>query len=132
MKDLLCDEFQNVVKDLLICHSSVLDIMTKLSEATCRVNRAVAKAATDCGCISVQAEKRCIPENVETIKELREHIDNHLRGSLCVKCEDTIMTEMGKMLFYTASLCNALDINLYDVLIKEYKKDSVLGVYNLT
>lgn len=132
MKDLICDEFQNVVKELLIRHSSVLDILTKLSESSGRVNRAVAKAVTDCGCISVQAGKRQIPEHVQSIKEWRDYADNHLRGKLCPNCEDIIMSEMGKLFFYTASLCNALDINLYDVLIKEYKKDTVLGVYNLT
>jgi hypothetical protein len=96
------------------------------------VNRAVAKSVTDCGCVSVQAEKRDIPEHVDSIKEMRDYVDNHLRGKLCPNCEDKIMDEMGRLFFYTASLCNAIDISLYDVLIKEYKKASLLGIYNLT
>jgi hypothetical protein len=132
MKDLICDEFQNVVGELLIRHRSILDILTKLSEASGRVNRAVAKSVTDCGCISVQAEKRCIPNNIETFAELSKLLDDHVQGNLCPSCEDIVMSEMGKLLFYVAALCNTLDINLYDVLIKEYKKATTLGIYNLT
>ncbi len=132
MKDLLCDEFQNVVKELLIRHSSILDIITKISESGSGLNRSVAKSVTDCGCVKVHAEKQVIPQHVESISELRDYTNNHLQGKLCANCEDIIMGEMGRLLFYTTSLCNALDINLYDVLLKEYKKASVLGVYNLT
>ncbi len=132
MKDLICDEFQNVVGELLIRHRSILDILTKLSESSGRVNRAVAKSVTDCGCISVQAEKRRFPNNIETFEELSKLLDDHLQGKLCSNCEDIVMNEMGKLLFYIAALCNTLDISLYDVLIKEYKKASTLGVFNFT
>lgn len=132
MKDLICDEFQNVVGELLIRHRSILDILTKLSEASCRVNRAVAKSVTDCGCISIQAEKRQIPVDVQTFEELRKFLDDHVQGSLCPNCEDILVGEMGKLLFYIAALCNTLNISLYDVIIKEYKKSSALGVFNLT
>ena len=132
MKDLICDEFQNVVGELLIRHRSILDILTKLSEAGCRVNRAVAKSVTDCGCISVQAEKRQVPSNIESFAELSKLLDDHLQGKLCSNCEDIVMGEMGKLLFYVAALCNTLDISMYDVIIKEYKKASALGVFNFT
>ncbi|QGU00749.1 hypothetical protein SYNTR_2155 [Candidatus Syntrophocurvum alkaliphilum] len=132
MKDLICDEFQNVVSDLLIRHHSILDVLSKLSEANCRVNRAVTKAVTDCGCISIHAEKLQIPENIGSITELRSCLDNHLRGDLCPNCQDVIYNELGKLVFYSAALCNAIDISLYDVFIKEYKKASALGVYNMT
>lgn len=132
MKDLICDEFQNVVGELLIRHRSILDILSKLSESTCRVNRAVSKAVTDCGCISIEAEKLHIPENVDSIEELKQYLDDHLRGKLCTNCEEIIITELGKVLFYSAALCNTLDINLYDVFIQEYKKASTLGIFNMT
>ncbi|CFX03739.1 Uncharacterized [Syntrophomonas zehnderi OL-4] len=130
MKDLICDEFQNTVDNLLIRHHSILDIISKLSEATCRVNRSVIKTVTDCGCVSVQAQKIQIPDNIQSIAELKSCLDNHLRGQLCPQCEEVISSELGKLLFYTAALCNTLDINLYDVFIKEQKKASALGVYN--
>ncbi|HOQ08598.1 MAG TPA: DUF1573 domain-containing protein [Syntrophomonadaceae bacterium] len=132
MKDLICDEFQNIVGDLLIRHSSILDILSKLSEATSRVNRAVAKGITNCGCLSVEAHKVQIPDHVESIQELRQYLDNHLRGELCPNCEEIIISEMGKLLFYSAALCNVLNISLYDVFIKEYKEVSTLGIFNMT
>ena len=132
MKDLICDEFQNVVGDLLIRHSSILDILSKLSESSCRVNRAVAKSVTDCGCLSIQASKLQLPEQVDSFEELKQYLDSHLKGQLCPNCEEVITNELGKLLFYTAALCNTLDINLYDVFIQEYKKTSTLGVFNMT
>lgn len=131
MKDLICDEFQNTVANLLIRHHSVLDVVSKLSEATCRVNRSVVKSVTDCGCVSIQAQKIQLPDNIESINELKSYLDNHLRGQLCPQCEDVITSELGKLLFYTAALCNTLNINLYDVFIKEYKEAEALGVYNM-
>jgi hypothetical protein len=131
LKDLICDEFQNTVANLLIRHHSVLDVVSKLSEATCRVNRSVVKSVTDCGCVSIQAQKIQLPDNIESINELKSYLDNHLRGQLCPQCEDVITSELGKLLFYTAALCNTLNINLYDVFIKEYKEAEALGVYNM-
>lgn len=132
MKDLICDEFQNTVGDLLIRHHSVVDVLSKLSEATCCVNRAVIKSATNCGCVSIQVEKTEIPDDLQTLFQLKAHLDTHLRGELCDNCDDIIKTEMGKLLFYTAALCNILDINLYDVFIKELKQTQALGIFNMT
>lgn len=44
MKDIIFDDFQNCVNDSLIRHKSILDILTKYSESTSKVNRSVAKA----------------------------------------------------------------------------------------
>lgn len=132
MKDLICDEFQNTVGDLLIRHHSVVDVLTKLSESSGRVNRAVIKSVTDCGCVSIQAQKIEIPDHLETVAELKACLDNHLRGELCPHCEEVVMSELGKLLFYIAALCNVLDINLYDVFIKEHKKSQALGFFNMT
>lgn len=132
MKDLICDEFQNVVSNLLIRHCSILDILSKLSESSSRVNRAIIKAVTECGCLSIEASKLHIPNQVESIKELKQYLDSHLKGQLCQNCEEVLYSELGKLLFYTTALCNTLDINLYDVFIKEYKKTTALGIFNMT
>jgi len=132
MKDLICDEFQNVVGDLLIRHRSILDILSKLSEANCRVNRAVTKSVTSCGCLSILAEKTTYPDDIDSFQELKNILNSHVKGELCANCEDIIVTELGKMLFYTAALCNTLNISMYDVFIKEYKKASALGIFNMT
>jgi len=132
MKDLICDEFQNVVGELLIRHHSILDVLSKLSESTARVNRAVSKAVTECGCLSIEAKKVPIPEHIDSLQELKNYLDSHLRGHLCQNCEEIIINELGKNLFYTAALCNLLNLSLYDVFIHEYKKANTLGIFNLT
>ncbi|MGI6488423.1 MAG: DUF1573 domain-containing protein [Syntrophothermaceae bacterium] len=132
MKDLICDEFQNVVSELLIRHHSILDVLSKLSESSARVNRACCKAVTNCGCLAVEANKIQFPDDMQTIDELKQCLDDHLRGTLCPECEAIIIAELGSSLFYTAALCNLLGLNLYDVFIEEYKKASALGIFNLT
>ncbi|MDO5518739.1 MAG: DUF1573 domain-containing protein, partial [Clostridium sp.] len=44
---------------------------------------------------------------------------------------EVIEKEIGTNLFYLTSLCNSLNINLYDVLLKEYNKNQTLGKFNL-
>lgn len=132
LRDLICDEFQNVVGELLIRHHSILDVLSKLSESSARVNRAVIKAVTECGCLSVEAKKVKLPEDIQSIEELRSFLDSHLRGQMCSNCEEVVEAELGKLMFYTAALCNLLGINLYDVFIKEYKQATSLGIFNLT
>ncbi len=132
MKDLICDEFQNIVSELLIRHHSILDVLSKLSESSARVKRACCKAVTNCGCLTVEASKIKFPDDMQTIDELKQCLDDHLRGNLCPECEAIIVAEIGSCLFYTAALCNLLGLNLYDVFIEEYKKASTLGIFNLT
>ncbi|HWI54847.1 MAG TPA: DUF1573 domain-containing protein [Desulfobacteria bacterium] len=131
MKDLLCDEFQNKVSELLIRHQSILDVLSKLQEASARINRAVTKAVTNCGCIKINAERKAIPDDI-TISELKDFVNSHLSGELCSNCKETIEAEAGKNLFYLAAMCNQLDLNLYDVFIKEHKKLSTLRFFNFT
>jgi len=131
MKDLLCDEFQNTVSELLIRHHSILDVLSKCQESSARVNRAVAKAVTTCGCLQVVARKKSIPPDISLL-ELKKYLESHLEGSLCPNCKDIIETEIGRTLFYLTALCNLLDLNLYDILLKEHKKITTLRVFNLT
>ncbi|MGE5675201.1 MAG: hypothetical protein ACM3XM_15235 [Mycobacterium leprae] len=129
MKDLLCDQFQEAVGEYLIRHRSILDIMAKLQEANARVNRAVTKSVTTCGCIKIDAEKQQIPTDI-SLQEMKEHMQNHLSGQLCEHCREIIEAEVGNTLFYLAALTNAFDLNLYDIMLKEHKKLAALGVFN--
>ena len=56
MKDIIFDSFQNDVSESLLRHKSIIDVLTKYSESSSRVNRAVAKAVTNCGCIEINAK----------------------------------------------------------------------------
>lgn len=127
----LTDQFQGTVKSLLIRHQSILDILTKGQETSARVNRAVIKSVTSCGCLAVDAHKKPIPENASFF-DLKELLNSQLEGSLCDNCRDIIETELGKQLFYIAALANTLNISVADVLTKEIKKLSTLTVFNLT
>lgn len=129
MKDLLCDQFQDTVGEYLIRHRSVLDIMAKLQEANARVNRALTKSVTSCGCVKIQAEKQHYPADV-SLEELKAHSQDHVSGKLCDHCREVVEAELGNNLFYLAALCNVFDLNLYDIILKEHKKLAALGVYN--
>ncbi len=130
MKDLLCDHFQDSVSELLMTQKSVLDILTKLQEAQFRVNRAVVKSATSCGCIQIEARKQYIPEDT-SLQDLKNFMDTHIKGALCEKCREVIEKELGSSMFYSAALCNVLGINMYDVILKEYETMNTLGIYNM-
>ncbi len=131
MKDLICDEFQNTVSELLMRHHSILDVLSKLQEAAARTNRATVKSVTGCGCIQVEAKKKQIPPEV-TLLDLKDYFESHLLGELCPNCREIVETEIGRTLFYLTALCNLLDLNLYDIFLKEHKTCTTLRVFNLT
>lgn len=129
MKDVIFDDFQNAVNESLLRHKSILDIMTKLQDSGARINRALAKSITNCGCLEVEAKKQNMPSEGDEIESLKNCLQTHIKGGLCESCREVIEREIGNNLFYLTSLCNVLDINLYDVLIKEYDKINTLGKY---
>lgn len=132
MKDCIFDNFQNSVDESLLRHRSVLDIITKLQESGARVNRAVAKSVTNCGCIKVEEKNMSMPPNIDDL-DLDTLRASHIpvQGTLCENCKEVIEKELGNNLFYITSLCNILDLNLYDILLKEYDKINTLGKYNM-
>ncbi|EHQ87436.1 hypothetical protein [Desulfosporosinus youngiae] len=127
----LTDQFQDTVKSLLIRHQSILDILSKGQETSARVNRAVVKSVTSCGCHAVNAHKKPIPPD-SSVADLKELLDSQLEGYVCDNCRDIIEAELGKQLFYIAALSNALDISLSDVLHQELTKLQTLTIFNLT
>lgn len=127
----ITDHFQSSVKSLLIRHQSILDILSKGQEASARVNRAVVKSITNCGCLGIDAHKKPLPENVG-IHDLKELLNSQLDGELCDNCRDIIQTELGKQLFYIAALANALDLSLAELLAKEESKLKTLTIFNFT
>ncbi len=131
MKDLLCDGFQEAVDEYLVRHRSIMDVESKLQESTARITRAIAKAVTSCGCVKISAEKQRVPEGV-SLQDLKKYFGTHLQGELCEHCKEIMEGEVGATLFYLAALCNTLDLNLYDILLKEHKKLTALGLFNFS
>ena len=127
----LTDQFQKTVSSLLIRHQSILDILSKSQESSARVNRAVVKSVTNCGCHTINAHKKRIPSDAD-LADLKELLDSQLEGDLCANCKEIVEAELGKQLFYIAALANTLGISMSDVLVKENKKLNTLRVFNMT
>ncbi|NLJ57177.1 MAG: DUF1573 domain-containing protein [Firmicutes bacterium] len=123
--------FQNKVSELLLKHRSILDSISKHTESAIRVNRAVTKAVTNCGCISINACKQQIPADI-SLEECRKYMNSHLSGALCESCQETIEEEIGRQLFYLTALCHLLDFQLEDILEKEYTRLNTLGYFHLS
>lgn len=130
IKEAPYDQFQNTVSELLICNKSILDIMAKFQESNARLNRAIVKSVTGCGCTQIDASKKEIPENA-SFSDLKNILDSHLKGELCENCKDMVEKSIGSSLFYLAAICNLLDLNLCDIIMKEQKQLKILGLYNL-
>jgi len=130
VKDILVDEFQYTVQELLVRNKSIVDSITKYQDSNARVNRSIIKAVTQCGCLKINAKKQEVPEDGE-FEEIRNAMETHLEGKLCENCRDQVEKDIGRNLFYLASICNTLDLNLYDIIIKEQDRVKMLGQYNL-
>lgn len=130
MKDIMVDEFQYTVQELLVRNKSIIDSITKFQDSNARVNRSIVKAVTQCGCIKINAGKQEFFED-QDFEDIRKAMETHMEGKLCENCRDQIENEIGSNLFYLASICNTLDLNLYDIIIKEQERVKVLGQYNL-
>lgn len=123
--------FQKSVDQFLIQHRSILDVITKYQESNARVNRAIVKAVTQCGCIKIKAEKQIIPSDTKLV-EIHKFMNTHLDGTLCENCKEILETELGSNLFYITALCNMLHLDFNNIIKKEEERISTLGIYNLT
>lgn len=123
------DDFQEKVSEVLSRHKSILDIMTKLDEYNSRINRAVAKSVTNCGCIEINAKKQSFDS--DSIEDMKKHAKSHLEGHICPNCKDILEDEIGAYMFYLAALSNNFDIQIADVLEKENNRNKLLGLFGL-
>ncbi|MGI6162121.1 MAG: DUF1573 domain-containing protein [Christensenellales bacterium] len=130
MKDIMTEDFQNAVDNILVRNRSILDVMSKFDTSAARVNRAIVKSVTHCGCMQINASKQDYPEHA-SIEDIRLYADSHTSGELCEKCRDIVEKEIGATMFYLASLCNELDVSMYDVLLQERQRLGTLGKFNL-
>jgi len=125
-----CSEFQETAENLQFLNKSILDIVTKLDEQTSMLNRAVFKSATHCGCIEIHATKQLFSDR-KTLEENKLDMDTHVEGMLCPKCREKIEEEMGELIFYLASMCAALDLDLESIMNSKLEHLKTLGIYNL-
>lgn len=131
-KNIISNDLQDIVSDVLVRHRSILDVMTKLEESNSRINRAIAKSVTSCGCISINASKQTLPTNDDsTLSESKDHFKEHVEGELCPTCKEVIEKEIGNHTFYLGAICNTLGINLNEAVSNELEKVDTLGVFSL-
>lgn len=123
------EEFQQKVSSLIVRNSNVLDILTKCQALCGRICRSSIKSATGCGCVKISAEKSLTAyaggEDFSS-KEM-----SGIEGRLCTDCKGIVEGEIGEMLFYVASLCNALGLSMSEIMEKEIKNVEALGKYSL-
>ena len=89
VNDILTDEFQYTVSELLVRNKSILDTITKFQDSNARINRSIIKSVTQCGCISINAEKQPFLEDYD-FEKIKEVLSTHINGSLCDNCRDII------------------------------------------
>ena len=131
MSNKCCLDFQSAVDQYLIRHRSALDVMTKYQESAARVNRAFAKAVTECGCIAVNAQRQRVPIDIE-YSDTRRYMSSHLSGEPCRSCKEVLAKELGHSLFYLAALCDLSGLELNDVMDDELNNIKMLGHFGLT
>lgn len=124
-------DFQDTVEEVLIRHRSILDCLSKFHESTSRINRAIIKTATDCGCISINAIKQQYPQK-ESLKDCGKYMNSHIKGELCDHCKEVIAEEFGNHLFYLTALCSLLDFNVEELIGLEYDRINTLGHFLLS
>ena len=131
-KNIVCGDLQDKVSDILVRHRSVLDVMTKLEESNSRINRAVVKSVTNCGCININATKQKLPTDANsTLSDSKDCFKEHVEGELCETCKEFVEKEIGNHMFYVGAICNTLGISLNEAISNELKKVNTLGVFSL-
>ncbi len=116
------EDFQKKVQKLLIRNSNILDILTKCQISCSKMCRSTVRSATGCGCIQINGVKSPNP--------LEKH-NSGASGNLCPECLGAIQNEIGENLFYIASLCNALNMSMAEIMQREIKNVETLGKYSL-
>ena len=125
----VCKDFQDQVSKVLIRHRSILDVITKLDEYNARINRAVAKSVTSCGCISINAKKQDYDTN--TFEDMLGTVQTHLDGDICNSCKEVVEEEIGSYIFYLAALSDTLGLSLDHIISEENDRVKTLGVFSL-
>jgi hypothetical protein len=125
----LITELQEQAAEVLVRHRSILDIMTKLDEYNARINRAIAKSVTFCGCIEINAKKQDF--NSTSLNDMLGKMDSHIVGEICPNCKEILEQEIGAYMFFLASLANTLDFDLSGTIAKELDRTKTLGIYGM-
>lgn len=127
MKDLITTDYQDCVDNILVRNKSILDILSKMNITQAKIERCISKSVTHCGCIEINAKKQSSSDSLE---DYQKNASFHIKNHLCDDCKNNLEKEMGNHLFYYAALCNALDMDMYDIILKEKQNLETLGKFS--
>ena len=117
LKDVFAVDFQTAVETYLDRNRNILDTLSKYTVASARLERAIVKASTQCGCIAVSSTA---PRSTSGIT-----------GTLCDNCREVIEQELGETLFFLTAAASSLGLSIYDAMLSEKQALSLLGNYSL-
>ena len=66
-----------------------------------------------------------------SFSELKQYLKSHIEGELCENCREILEAELGQNIFYLTGICNALGLELEDIIDKEGKRVETLGMFHL-
>ena len=122
--------FQEAASEYLIRHRSIIDVLSKIQESSARVNRSVVKAVTSCGCISVNASRQELPNDI-TYWEMKNYMSTHLDGEMCEQCKEVLELELGALCLLGGTMRPVL-AQVRRGIEAERKRVTALGMFNLT
>ena len=133
IQDIATDTLQFSIEEYQCLNKSILEQMAKLNEYANNLNKSIIKSCIQCGCLKIQTEKSCYESTYD--KDITTNStfinDNNCIGTPCKDCAEQFEKNIGGCLYYLASLCNTLDLNLYDIILKELDKINILRKYNI-
>ena len=129
IKDLSTIHLKNIIKYIKKHNIDTPLLLPLMEEYNSRMNRAIAKSCTMCGCIEINAKKQ--QYDGETFEESLKTISSHVKGELCPVCKENLEREIGSYLFYLMAMCNSFGIEISDVLDREYLNTKTLGFFSM-
>lgn len=124
------DKLQQTAGEYLIANPAALQILLLLQLNACRLHQTVLSAANTCGCITLgtAVAEDCAEDDWQTLKN-RPTGDDF--SDLCPNCREEIVERLGALLFYCATLADAMGIQLSDICAHEIEKLDLLGYFML-
>lgn len=124
------EELQLKADKYLVINPEILQILTQLDQSSIKLHQAILQSSTNCGCTHLSTSKIATPSEASW-QELKAIATGDEVSEICPECLANIKKKLGSMLFYLASLCNALGLDLNDAIDLENKQLDILGYFML-
>ena len=105
-----------------------------MQESSARVQRAVAKAVTVCGCIEIDAARQALPDPASediSYADLKQYVQSHLGGSFATIAATSSKRSWARPTFTPPRCAETFNLHAADILAKEKQRLDTLGIYSL-